>query len=119
MDYREMMLLNSIDVVLRNPLFGGFDYMYSTELQEMATGSGFIDIVNSYVGVALAQGLVGLSLFVGTFFAIILSIVRSMRKISDKEDERYVLGQALFSVLIGVLVTEETMTQKRAVTKPK
>lgn len=109
-DFRQMMLLNSIDVILQNPLFGGFDYMYSTELQEMATGSGFIDIVNSYIGIALAQGLVGLSLFAGTFFAIILSIVRSMRKIVDKEDERYVLGQALFSVLIGVLVTIGTVS---------
>jgi hypothetical protein len=109
-DFREMMLLNSIDVILRNPLFGGFDYMYSTELQEMATGSGFIDIVNNYVGIALAQGLVGLSLFVGTFAAILLNIVRSMRKIRDKEDELYILGQSLFSVLIGVLVIIGTVS---------
>ena len=97
-DYRADLLERSITVIRANPYFGSFDYIGSSEFQDLAVGTGFIDIVNTYVGVARARGLVGLFLFLGVFAVVIYGIVRKMKRIADKEDERYILGEALLSV---------------------
>ena len=78
--------------------------MLSPAMKELTLGDGLIDIVNSYVGVALASGLVGLSLFSGFFIAVAVSIFKGMRNLADRSDERYLLGQGLFSTLLGILV---------------
>jgi len=103
-DYRERLLEISINVVLQNPLFGAYDYMFSDAMQELRQGQGIIDIVNSYVAVALSSGLVGLSLYAGFFIVIGLNLYRSLRSIPDRTDERYILGQSLLATLAGILV---------------
>jgi len=102
--YRQRLLEISIQVILQNPFFGAFDYIYSPAMQELKQGQGIIDIVNSYVGVALASGLVGLGLFSGFFIAVAISIFKGMRTLTDKNSELYLLGQALLSTLLGILV---------------
>ena len=102
--YRQRLLEISIQVILQNPFFGAFDYIYSPAMQELKQGQGIIDIVNSYVGVALASGLVGLGLFLGFFIAVAIGIFRGMRTLTDKNSELYLLGQALLSTLVGILV---------------
>jgi hypothetical protein len=109
-DFRANLLERAISVILVNPYFGSFDYIGASEFQDLATGSGFIDIVNTYVGVALARGLVGLSLFVGVFAVTIYQIIKAMRRLADRGDERYLLGQALFAALIGILVIIGTVS---------
>ncbi|MBK9019743.1 MAG: O-antigen ligase family protein [Sulfuritalea sp.] len=109
-DFRAQLLEYSINVILRNPFFGAPDYINDVELQDLATGTGFIDIVNSYVGIGMAQGLVGLSLFLGVFLAVLLGVFKSMRRMPDKDSESYLLGQALFAVLVGILVTIGTVS---------
>ena len=103
-DYRQRLVELSIQVIRENPFFGGFDYFYSPAFQELKQGNGFLDIVNSYVGVALASGLVGLSLFSGFFIAVAIGIFKSMRNLADRNDERHVLGRVLFSTLLGILL---------------
>jgi O-antigen ligase len=102
--YRQRLLELGIQVVLQNPVFGAFDFIYSPAMQELKQGQGIIDIVNSYLGVALSSGLVGLSLFSGIFIAVAVSILKGMRNVTDKNDERYLLGQALLSVLLGIMI---------------
>jgi O-antigen ligase len=103
-DFRQRLLEISIQVILQNPVFGGYDYIYAPVFQELKQGNGFLDIVNSYVGVALGSGLVGLSLFSGFFVAVAVGIFKGMRNLADRNDELYVLGQVLFSTLLGILV---------------
>lgn len=101
--YRQRLLEIGARVLLQNPFFGAFDYVYSPAMQELRQGQGIIDIVNTYLGVALASGLVGLSLFVGFFIAVAVGIFRGMRKLTDKDNGLYLLGQGLFSTLLGIL----------------
>jgi len=103
-DYRERLLEISISVVLQNPFFGAYDYMFSDTMQELRQGQGIIDIVNSYVAVALSSGLVGLSLYAGFFILIGINLYRSLRSISDRTDEYYILGQSLLATLAGIMV---------------
>jgi hypothetical protein len=109
-DYREQLLEQSIAVIKRNPYFGSSDYLSTSELQELATGTGLIDIVNTYVGIALPRGIVGLSFFLGVFVAAIYFLFKAMQRLSDKNDEHYLLGQALLSVLAGILVIIGTVS---------
>jgi O-antigen ligase len=102
--YRQQLLKISIYVIFQNPFFGAFDFMYSPAMQELKQGQGIIDIVNTYVGVALRSGLIGLSLFLGFFIVVAVGIFKGMKNLDDTNSELYILGQVLFSTLIGILV---------------
>lgn len=103
-DYREQLFSNSMIVIQRNLLFGSSDYRETPELEAMRQGQGIIDIVNTYLQVTLDTGIVGLSLFLAFFMFVLLGISRAMRSIQDKNSEAYLLGQALLSTQIAILV---------------
>ena len=73
-------------------------------MQAMIQGQGIIDIVNTYIGIALESGLVGLGLYVSFFALILMKIIRAMRSIPDKDSEYYLLGRALLATLVAILV---------------
>ncbi|WP_194788856.1 O-antigen ligase family protein [Pseudomonas sp. UFMG81] len=102
--YRERLLDNSWIVIQRNPLFGSFDFRSTPEMQSMIQGDGIIDIVNTYVSLALRVGLVGLALFVAFFASVLLGIRRALLAFPDKDDEHRQLGRALLATLVGILV---------------
>lgn len=99
--YRQLLIEVSLDIIEANPLFGSFDFLLF--LEELRQGQGIIDLVNSYLNITLASGLVGLSLFAGFFGVILLSIRKNMRAL-DASDERHLLGRAILAMLIGILV---------------
>ncbi|WP_336333444.1 O-antigen ligase family protein [Pseudomonas putida] len=102
--YRERLMDNSWIVIQRNPLFGSFDFRNTPEMQAMIQGDGIIDIVNTYINLALRVGLVGLGLFVAFFATVLLGMHKAMRHFADKDDERRQLGRVLLATLIGILV---------------
>jgi len=108
--YRQRLLEIGIQVILQRPLFGAFDFMYSPAIQALRQGEGIIDIVNTYLGVALSGGLVALFLFVGFFVAVGIGIFKSLRKVSDIASEVHLLGETLLSTLVGILVIISTVS---------
>ena len=58
--YRQQLIDIAIQVILENPFFGAYDFIYSPTIQELKQGDqGIIDIVNTYVAIGLSSGLVG------------------------------------------------------------
>lgn len=108
--YRQRLFDNAMIVIQRNPLFGAFDFRSTPEMQSMIQGQGIIDIVNTYINVALQVGLVGLTLFVAFFVTVLLGIRKAMRSFPDKDDERRRLGRALLATLAGIMVTIVTVS---------
>lgn len=102
-DYRERLIENSMIVIKRNPWFGSTDYMKTPEMESMRQGQGIIDIVNSYIAVALRAGVVGLTLYVGFFILTVLGLFRAMRSIPDRNSDEYLLGQVLLATMSSVL----------------
>ncbi len=102
--YRQRLLQTSIQVMMQNPFFGTVDYLYSPAMQSLRQGQGIIDVVNTYLGVGLASGLVGLALFSGFFISVAFGIYRGMRALGNRNGELHLLGQALLATLIGILV---------------
>ena len=73
--YRERLFDISIEVIKQNPVLGAADVMQLPVMQQLRQGAGIIDIVNTYLLVALVTGLVGLSLFAGFFIAVAVGFV--------------------------------------------
>jgi O-antigen ligase len=103
--YRQRLLEISIQVIMQHPFFGAYDFFYSPAMQELKQGStGFIDLVNTYLGVGLSSGFVGLTLFIGFFIAVLAGLFKSMRGLPDRQGELYILGRALLSVVLCIMV---------------
>jgi len=102
--YRERLLEISVQIILQNPFFGTVDAKQLSEMQELRQGQGIIDVVNTYVGIALGSGLVGLSLFAGFFVSVAVGIFKGMTNLTDRHGEPYLLGQVLLSTLLGILL---------------
>jgi O-antigen ligase len=103
-DYRSELITKSLIVIERDPWFGNYNYLQTPEMQSMMQGQGIIDIVNTYIGVAIEDGLSALGLFVGFFVLTILNISRAMRSIPDKDSDEYLLGRVLLATLISIMV---------------
>lgn len=103
--YRERLIDNALIVIQRNPWLGSVDYLSTPEMQSMIQGQGIIDIVNTYIAVALEVGLIGLALFVGFFATTLFGIRKAMRSFPNHDDEERRLGRALFATLAGILLT--------------
>jgi O-antigen ligase len=108
--YRRQLIEVSLELVMDNPFFGAYDYIFSPAMQELKQGQGIIDVVNSYVAIALGSGLVGLALFAGFFLTIAKEIFLAMSRVPDKLDEHYLLGQALLAVILGILIIIGTVS---------
>lgn len=109
-DYRDQLITNSMIVIQRNPLFGSINYLGAPELEAMRQGQGIIDIVNSYIGIALEFGFVGLGLFVAFFILTLHGISRAMRLIPDKDSEEYLLGRVLLAIIPSIMLMIVTVS---------
>lgn len=114
-EYRANLLTNALPVIERNLWLGSVDYLQAPELQVMIQGDGIIDIVNTYVGVVLDAGLVGLFLFVGSFVLALKHVRAATRRAPAHGPEAVVLGRALLATLAAVMLVIYTVSSIFAV----
>ena len=107
--YRQRLVDNALIVIERHLWLGSTDYLQTPEMQSMIQGQGIIDIVNTFLGVTLDYGIVGLSLFAGFFVSVLWRLWRAQARI-PQEDERRVLGRSLLAALVGIVVTITTVS---------
>lgn len=108
-DYRTQLVDNAWIVIQQNPWLGSTDFLNTPEMEAMRQGQGIIDLVNTYISLALKYGIVGLGLFLGFFASILLSILKCMKR-TDRNGDVYRLGQSLFATLAGVLIIITTVS---------
>jgi len=113
-EYRENLLTQALPVVERNLWFGSTDYLSAPEFRVMYSG-GIIDIVNTYLGVALSHGIVGLGLFAGAFFFAILHLWKAIGLAGPQHGDAVVLGRALLAVLLSIMLVIYTVSSIGAV----
>jgi O-antigen ligase len=109
-DYRKKLIDNATLVIERSPWFGSVNYLNEPEMRDMVQGQGIIDIVNTYIAIALQRGLVGLGLFIGFFASVLLVLLKTLRRIPDRRSELHLYGRTLFASLSAVLVTILTVS---------
>jgi len=108
--YRVRLFENSMTVIARNPLLGSVNYLETPEMLELIQGQGIIDLVTSYIQVALEYGFVGLFLFVSVFLSVLRGLRRCIKALPAEEVELKQLGIGLFATLCGILVTIATVS---------
>jgi O-antigen ligase len=77
--YRQQLIDAAIPMILDRPVDGynGISAVEQTgRMEHLRQGEGIIDIVNTYIYVALFSGLVGLALFVAMLVSALLALVR-------------------------------------------
>lgn len=100
--YRSRLAERGWEVALEGPLFGNqFPW---PELEDLRQGEGIIDLVNSYLGVALGYGLVGLFFFASFFLLGMLKDYMRARELSRSDPDLALLGTSLFASAVGMLV---------------
>lgn len=108
-DYRQRLFDASVLVIRQNPWFGGGNYIGELAALGMVQGEGIVDLVNTYLAVALSQGLVGLGLFVGVFAAAGLGLFVAWLRVGV-DSELHRLGRAMLAALAAVLTMITTMS---------
>lgn len=113
--YRSQLFKASLIVIWQHPFLGSYDFIYNPALEQMRQGEGIIDIVNTYLGVALTSGLVGLALFVGPLLWAMTRVWRVWRTTLGRDPESDALGRALLAAMTGTLVTIATVSPINAI----
>ena len=108
--YRQHLFDNAILVIERNPWFGSADYLLTPEMQDMMQGEHIIDIVNSYLKIALDSGLVGLGFFLSIFAAILIGLWRVLKFAAVRDIGLSAYVRASMATLIAILVTIGTVS---------
>lgn len=114
-DYRQQLFNVSWEVLMLNPVFGSPYYLANPLMEQMRQGEGIIDMVNSYLGVAMVSGFVGLALFLGVFASIVGRLIRHLAGHADKFSDDYATGRALLATLVGILVIIATVSSINAI----
>jgi len=81
-DYRVLLLQNSIEVMKQNIWLGAPDFLATSELEDLRQGQGIIDIVNSYIQMGLRGGIVLIGCFVIMMFYILLRLLLALRNLT-------------------------------------
>jgi O-Antigen ligase len=103
--YRQRLATRSWELIQGHPFFG--DQMALQKMGDLRQGQGIIDLVNSYAGVALCYGIVGLTLFCGFILAGLLKAYRYSSATKFTDPEFSLLGASLAACIIGTLAMIE------------
>ena len=106
-DYRRQLMDLSIAMIAQEPWFGVSQFYYRLADQGMVAG-GMVDVVNTYIGVALSNGVIALTCFMGAFAVVMWRMYRTMRWFAEPGDERRALGCGLMAALLCTVVTIAT-----------
>ena len=94
-------------ILWQSPVFGSLQFRGDEAAQELRGEGGLIDMVNSYMRVALGSGVVGLTLFVGLFASACVLAWRT-RRFSEQSPAVGSAAHALLAAMAGILVTIAT-----------
>ena len=108
--YRQQLFQNSIQVIHLNPFFGTSDFISNPLMEDLRQGQGIVDLVNTYLAVALSSGLVGLSLFGGFFLAIFARVSAHALSAGGSEAVIRRLSVTLAGTQAAILVTIFTVS---------
>ncbi|MEO5883761.1 MAG: O-antigen ligase family protein [Caldimonas sp.] len=106
-EYRKRLFEVSMRILGQSPVFGSPQFYGEEAAQELRGEGGGIDVVNTYVRVALSSGVVGLTLFVGLFASASVLAWRT-QKFSKQWPAASSAAHALLAAIAGILVTIAT-----------
>jgi len=104
-DYRQELFETSISLIRQSPWLGVPNYL--AYMDHLKQGLGFVDMVNSYLGIALSFGVIGLSLYLTPFFYALTQLWQARAR-AVRGDDQFRLAGALISTTFASLVVIAT-----------
>ncbi|MEO7108146.1 MAG: hypothetical protein ABIZ09_17350 [Rhodoferax sp.] len=110
--YRERLFNNSMAVIFQNPWFGSYNFMSTPEMLELKSSydGAIIDLVNSYIAIALSGGIISLAAFGGVFFWIVTKVYGAIKRRKEIDPEIKILLRCLLATLIAILFMIATVS---------
>jgi O-antigen ligase len=99
--YRQRLSERGWDIALAHPFFG--DQYPWPEMEDLRQGEGIIDIVNTYLGVALNYGFVGLFCFMGFIFIGMAKVYARSRSLAKTDPDFALFGTSLIACIVATL----------------
>jgi hypothetical protein len=106
--YRQRLLEITWDLLMYYPVFGPPASFGLFQLEELRQGQGIIDLVNTYVGVGLASGFVGIFLFLSMPLKVCFDLTRKSK--ADLSAEERNLRATICAATVGTLITIGTVS---------
>jgi len=104
--YRQRLAERGWEIVLAHPFFG--DQFPWPEMEDLRQGEGIIDIVNTYLGVALSYGFIGLFCFLSFILLAMTSVYARTRVLAHSDPDLALFGTSLIACIVGTLVMIES-----------
>jgi hypothetical protein len=101
-EYRERLAERSWELIQLHPFLG--DPLAKTNMEDLRQGEGIIDLVNTYAGVTLFYGSIGLLLFMAVIIVALFNAYRASRNFARSEPDYALLGVSLVASLLGTLL---------------
>jgi hypothetical protein len=100
--YRHRLAERGWELVFAHPFFG--DQFPWPEMEDLRQGEGIIDLVNTYLGVALGYGLIGLFFFLSFILLGMTKVYLRTREATHSDPDRALLGASLIACIAGTLI---------------
>jgi hypothetical protein len=100
--YRHRLADRGWELVFAHPFFG--DQFPWPKMEDLRQGEGIIDIVNTYLGVALNYGLIGLFLFLVFILVAMTRAYAGARTLVNSDADLAMLGASLTACIAGTLI---------------
>jgi O-antigen ligase len=100
--YRYRLAERGWELVLAHPFFG--DQFPWPEMEDLRQGEGIIDLVNTYLGVALNYGLIGLFCFLSFIVLGMITVYARTRELIQSDPDLALFGTSLIACIVGTLV---------------
>ena len=104
-DYRQQVLERSWELIQQHLFFG--DQFFLSKMESLRQGQGIIDIVNTYLEIALGKGLVGLSLFLGFILIALIKAYGPIGRLVKSDPGLALFGACLVACITGTLLMIE------------
>ncbi|MEM1194146.1 MAG: O-antigen ligase family protein [Pseudomonadota bacterium] len=106
--YRQKLFKNGVEVIMERPLFGSTTFYEHPKMIALTQGQGIIDLVNSYIQVALAKGLVGLFFLAGILLSAMWAAFRAMGLSKNQAPEMSAYARGGFSAMVAIILVLAT-----------
>jgi hypothetical protein len=100
--YRQRLAERSWELIKQSPFFG--DQLAFLKMEDLRQGQGIIDFVNTYAGIALFYGFIGLFLFVAFILIALFRTSKLAKRAARSDPDLALLGVSLAACIIGTLV---------------
>jgi hypothetical protein len=104
--YRQRLAERGWDLALAHPFFG--DQFPWPEMEDLRQGEGIIDMVNTYLGVALNYGFIGLFCFLSFILLAMTKVYARTRLLAQSDPDLALFGTTLIACIVGTLVMIES-----------